>query len=297
MTSAVKPFALTPQSLREHPLPDVSGGDKEDRGHILVIAGCREVPGATILAALAALRAGAGKLTIATAASVAVGTAIAVPESRTIALAESADGAIAELSRDGIDKLACLNGKVDAVLVGPGMQQEDACCAIARRIAEIFPNTPLVLDAYAMSAVRDERFEASPIVTPHAGEMAHLTGIAKAAILSDPVTAARDAARRWHAIVVLKGAHTVIAAPDGKCWLHAADNTGLATSGSGDVLAGILGGLAARQLPLSSAALWGVLLHAQAGARLSRQRPLGYLARDISAEIPDVLRDLEAIHA
>ena len=293
----MKPLELAPHTLREHPLPDVSGGDKEDRGHILVIAGCREVPGATMLAAVAALRAGAGKLTIATAASVAVGTAIAVPESRTIALAESPDGAIAPFTGSDADKLACLNGKVDAVLVGPGMQDENACCAIARRVAEIFPRTPLILDAYAMSAVKDGSLDATPVVTPHAGEMAHLTGMSKAAVLEDPASAAREAAQRWNAIVVLKGAHTVIAAPDGKCWLHAADNTGLATSGSGDVLAGILGGLAARQLPPISAALWGVLLHAQAGARLSLQRPLGYLARDISAEIPDVLRDLEAFHA
>lgn len=291
------PQHLTPQSLKEHPLPDVAGGDKEDRGHILVLAGCREVPGASLLSAIAALRAGAGKLTIATAASVAVGTALAVPESRTIALNESTDGAITALNSKGVEKLSCLNGKVDAILVGPGMQNESACCAIAHRVAKIFPTTPMILDAYAMSAVRERSVGRTPIVTPHAGEMAHLTGATKENIQADPIGAALDAARRWDAIVILKGAQTVVATPEGECWLHTADNTGLATSGSGDVLAGILGGLAARQLPLLSAALWGVLLHAQAGARLSLQRPLGYLARDISAEIPDVLRDLEAIHA
>lgn len=291
----MKPFELTPHALHEHPLPEISAGDKEDRGHILVIAGCRETPGATLLSATASLRAGAGKLTIATAACVATETAIAVPESRTIALRADEDGAIAPLDQLGIDKLGALTGKVDAVLIGPGMQNEAACCMLVRSIAEIVPGTPLILDAYAISAVREHRLGSTPLITPHAGEMAHLTGDSKETILADPVRAALEAAKQWGAIIVLKGAKTVIATPDAECWLHAADNTGLATSGSGDVLAGIIGGLAARQLPLLAAAQWGVLLHARAGARLSaRQAPLGYLARDISAEIPDVLRELES---
>lgn len=290
----MKPFELTAQALHAHPLPEIADADKEDRGHILVIAGCRETPGATLLSATASLRAGAGKLTIATAACVATETAIAVPESRTIALRADEDGAIAPLNQLGIDKLAALNGKVDAVLIGPGMQNEAACCVLVRHIAAILPGTPLILDAYAISAVREQRLGSTPVITPHAGEMAHLTGESKEAILADPVRAALDAAKQWDALVVLKGAKTILATPDGECWLHAADNTGLATSGSGDVLAGIIGGLAARQLPLLGAAQWGVLLHARAGARLSaRQAPLGYLARDISAEIPDVLRELD----
>lgn len=290
------PFALTPQTLHAHPLPEIAGGDKEDRGHILIVAGSRETPGASLLAATAALRAGAGKLTIATAACVASETAIAVPESRTIALSADEDGAIAPLDPYGEDKLAALRGKVDAVLLGPGMQNEAACCMLVRRIAELLPGTPLILDAYAISAVREQHLGSTPLITPHAGEMAHLTGESKAAILADPVRAALAAAKQWEAIIVLKGANTVIATPGADCWLHAADNSGLATSGSGDVLAGIIGGLAARQLPLLSAALWGVMLHARAGARLSaRQAPLGYLARDISAEIPDVLRELDRL--
>lgn len=290
----MKPLELTPQALQEHPLPEIAGGDKEDRGHILIIAGSRETPGASLLAATASLRAGAGKLTIATAACVATETAIAVPESRTIALTADKEGAIAALARHDMDKLAAMQGKVDAVLVGPGMQNEDACCLTVERVAQILPGTPLILDAYAISAVRSRRLGSTPVITPHAGEMAHLTGKSKQVVRAEPVAVALEAAAQWNAIVVLKGAETVIATPAGECWLHAADNTGLATSGSGDVLAGIIGGLAARQLSLLSAAQWGVMLHARAGARLSaRQAPLGYLARDISAEIPDVLRELD----
>jgi len=291
----MKPTELTSHLLGEHPLPDIAaGGDKEDRGHVLVVAGCREIPGAAVLAATAALRAGAGKLTIATAASVAAGIAFAVPESRTIALAESPDGAIARLDDGAITTLSALRGKVDAILVGPGMQDEAACCAIARGLADICPATPLILDAYAMSAVRQARPADTPLLTPHAGEMSHLTGQSKEEIQADPVQAALQGAREWNAIVILKGAQTVVASPDGKCWLHTVDNSGLATSGSGDVLAGILGGLTARGLPLLSAALWGVVLHARAGARLSSKHGrLGYLARDISAEITGALSDLD----
>src|SRR5690606_40195903 len=168
----MKPFELTAQALHAHPLPEIADADKEDRGHILVIAGCRETPGATLLSATASLRAGAGKLTIATAACVATETAIAVPESRTIALRADEDGAIAPLNQLGIDKLAALNGKVDAVLIGPGMQNEAACCVLVRHIAAILPGTPLILDAYAISAVREQRLGSTPVITPHAGEMA-----------------------------------------------------------------------------------------------------------------------------
>ena len=232
-------------------------------------------------------------MTIATAASVAVATALTVPESRTIALKENPDGAVAPLDQEAIDILSMLRGKVDAVLIGPGMQDEAACCAIAHSLAKIFPAIPLVLDAYAMSAVQHGSLGGTPLLTPHAGEMAHLTGMSKEAIQADPISAAIQAAVQWQAIVMLKGAQTVVATPAGQCWLHTVDNCGLATSGSGDVLAGILGGLAARGLPLPSAALWGVVLHARAGARLNAQHgPLGYLARDISAEIPGVLGDL-----
>lgn len=289
----MKPLKLTPELLDEHPLPDVAGADKEDRGHILVIAGCREMPGAAVLAATAALRAGAGKLTIATAASIASGIAFTVPESRTVALKENADGAITKLDAASIETLSGMRRKIDAVLLGPGMQDEPSCCAVAADISKVFPDTPIILDALAMSAVTAGSFGTAPLLTPHAGEMAHLTGMDKDSILADPVAAALQWARRWGAIVALKGATTVVATPDGQCWMHAADNAGLATSGSGDVLAGIMGGLAARQMPLPSAALWGVMLHARAGERLNlRHGSLGYLARDISAQIPDVLCDL-----
>ncbi|MGZ5162704.1 MAG: ADP-dependent NAD(P)H-hydrate dehydratase [Burkholderiales bacterium] len=108
-----------------------------------------------------------------------------------------------------------------------------------------------------------------------------------------PQAAALNAARAWNAVVALKGAITYIAAPDGRLWRHEGGNVGLATSGSGDVLSGIIAGLVARGTPLEEASMWGVALHARAGARLAeRLGPLGYLAREIPDEVPSLMAAL-----
>lgn len=277
------------------PMPDANG-DKEGRGHVLVLGGSREMPGAVILAATAALRAGAGKLTIATGDSVAQLVALALPEARVIGLAETATGGF---TGDAVAKLDPLSDKVTATLIGPGMQDEPATAALVHallpRLAE--SDTRVVLDACAMGAIlyppegdAPFRFMQPVVVTPHAGEMAHLSGMDKDTIVEAPDQHALDAAARWNAVVALKGARTVVAAPDGAIWQHADGDVGLATSGSGDTLAGIIAGLAARGATLDQATCWGVALHAQAGARLARQfGQLGYLAREIPAEIPALL--------
>jgi NAD(P)H-hydrate repair Nnr-like enzyme with NAD(P)H-hydrate dehydratase domain len=139
------------------------------------------------------------------------------------------------------------------------------------------------------------RFASPVLLTPHAGELASLTGADKDDIRAQPDAAARLAAQRWHATVALKGALTVIANANNEEWRHQGGNTGLARSGSGDVLAGIIAGLAARGAPLEQAAAWGVALHAMAGEQLSlKHGPQGYLAREISTEVPALLRAMAA---
>ena len=290
--------------LAAWPLPQPgTGGDKEMRGHILIIGGSREMPGAIILAATAALRAGAGKLTIATGASVAQLVALAMPEARVIGLTEhDTDG----FSLDAVASLDPLADRVNAVLVGPGMRDE---ASTARLLHALMPrlveaNVGLVLDACAMDVLlhppehwpegKPMRFDRPVIMTPHCGEMAHLTGIDKDCIVGLPDAPALAAARDWNAVIALKGARTVIAAPDGTLWQHeGAGNSGLASSGSGDVLAGIIGGLLARGATETQAACWGVALHARAGDRLAqRLGPLGYLAREIAAEVPALLEQI-----
>lgn len=290
--------------LQRWPLPQPgAGGDKELRGHVLVLGGSREMPGAVILAATAALRAGAGKLTIATGASVAQLVALAMPEARVIGLEEhDTDG----FRLDALDSLDPLADRVGAVLVGPGMR--DPACT-ARLVHALLPHlhaadVDLVLDACAMDVLLHPpadrphdgpmRFERPVVMTPHCGEMAHLTGIDKDALVEAPDAPALAAARDWNAVIALKGARTVIAAPDGAMWQHeGAGNIGLAISGSGDVLAGIIAGLLARGAEPAQAACWGVALHARAGDRLAaRLGTLGYLARELSTEIPALLEQL-----
>ena len=277
-------------------------GDKEIRGHVLVLGGSSEMPGAVILAATAALRAGAGKLTIATGKSVAQLVALAMPEARVIALQEHESAGI---TLDAVGCLDPLADRVDAVLIGPGMRDEPATAALVHALLPRFEaaGATVVLDACAMGALlhapdgwpqdRPWRFERPPILTPHAGEMAHLTGATKEDICAGPDPYGLDAAQAWNAVVVLKGARTVIATPDGTLYQHEGGNVGLAISGSGDVLAGIIAGLAARGAALDQAACWGVALHARSGERLARRMgTLGYLAREISQEIPALLEHI-----
>ncbi|MFP5393380.1 MAG: NAD(P)H-hydrate dehydratase [Gammaproteobacteria bacterium] len=296
---------LDDAALRAWPLPlPASEGDKEVRGHVLILGGSREMPGAIILAATAAMRAGAGKLTIATGASVAQLVALAIPEARVIGLRETAEGGF---QKEAIDKLDPLADKVNAILIGPGMQDEVATAALVRGLLPRLAGTAVVLDAGAMAVVRQPdradsaapsepfRFAETVVLTPHAGEMAHLTGIAKEDITADPDRHARAAASGWNAVLALKGARTVISTPDGTLWEHRGGNVGLAISGSGDTLAGIVAGLCARGAPLDQALCWGVALHARAGERLAeRMGLLGYLARELPGEIPSLMEFLAA---
>jgi len=287
-----EPVVVDDALLRAWPLPQPDAdGDKEERGRTLVIAGSRELVGAAALAGVASLRAGAGRLTIATVHSVASMLALAVPEARVIGLPETRAGG---LDAHGVDALRDVLEKTNAVLIGPGLQDEDAACAFVEALAPHVGRAALVLDALAMNALdRGVRFARAPLITPHAGEMAHLTGASKDEVERAPALAARAAAARWNAIVALKGARTHVATADGRSWRHDAGLAGLATSGSGYVLAGLAAGLAARGAPLEQACVWGVALHARAGATLAAELgPLGFLARELAACVPRSMREL-----
>jgi ADP-dependent NAD(P)H-hydrate dehydratase len=289
--SATTAAKLNATYLAQCPLPEAGyEADKESRGHVLVIGGNHQMPGAALLAATAALRAGAGKLTVATAERIAPGLALVLPEARVIGLLETPRGGL--VWNDG---LATLADKVAAVVVGPGFLDEESSAEFVAALLPVFSQSVVVLDAMAMVGGLQRPAEPrQPIVlTPHAGEMAHLTGWSKEDIAADPLACARHGAKAWDATLVLKGADTVIALPDGRAWVHHGGTPGLATSGSGDTLAGLLGGLAARGASALDASLWAVVLHAQAGERLTqRHGALGFLAREIAGEVPAVLHAL-----
>ena len=300
-TAAINSALLVARPL---PMPDTDG-DKEQRGRVLIVAGSPEIPGAAILAADAALRAGAGKLTVAISASIAPVVALAVPEARVIPLSQTASGALQTEAASLLDDMV---GKLDAVLIGPGMQNDAGTLALVQGALARFSAAHVILDACAMDVVRTPlkvgvdtdaaaapyRFAQPVLMTPHAGEMAHLTGEHKETICADPAAAALRAASGWNAVVALKGANTWLADPDGDTWHHAGANSGLAISGSGDTLAGIIAGLAARGAPLQQAAAWGIALHARAGDALAQRiGPLGFFARELAAEVPQLMHRLQ----
>ncbi|WP_435013135.1 NAD(P)H-hydrate dehydratase [Xanthomonas arboricola] len=275
---------LTAAALRAMPLP-APGGDKEQRGRVLIVGGSMRVPGAVLLAGEAALRTGAGKLQIATAASVAPGMALAVPEALVLGLAQNGQGEIVRGHRalDGA-MAAC-----DAAVIGPGMASSATTTAMVRRAAEQAVCT-LVLDAGALSRGLRAPIGRPFVLTPHAGEMATLAGDDKAAVEAAPGAYAVKFAQKLRSVVIVKGADSFIAGPDGGVWMHRGGASGLGTSGSGDVLAGLIAGFAARGCDALTAALWGVFVHAAAGRQLARRiGPVGFLARELGLEVPGIL--------
>ncbi|WP_431856046.1 NAD(P)H-hydrate dehydratase [Azospirillum sp.] len=288
---------ITPHLLRTLPLPQPGAdGDKEDRGRVLVIGGSTEVPGGALLAGTAALRAGAGKLQIATVRSVAPHLGLAVPEARVFGLPETPAGGIDPAAAEQLIETAVL---CDAVLLGPGMLDREAAAALTVALVKGLGSDPvLVIDAGSLPCLGDvkdalRRRAGRTILTPHAGEMASLCGVGREAVEVDQPGTARRVAADFQAVVALKGPCTCIVAPDGRSWIYEDGNVGLATSGSGDTLAGVVAGLAARGVEPARAAIWGVHLHGEAGNRLARSRgPLGFLARELLAEIPALMAEL-----
>jgi ADP-dependent NAD(P)H-hydrate dehydratase len=284
---------VTPQVLRAWPLPEPTGG-KEARGSILVIGGSSETLGAVILAAEAALRAGAGKLQVATAQSVAPFAATALPEALVRRLPETGRGAI---RGDAADEVRDLAEAASAVLIGPGMIDTEQTQAFG---AALLPHVtgPLVLDALGLACVT-----ADPRCLVHLGGRAVLTPNPKELALSlhrdpddlgDPVEATRELAERAGATIGLGGATSWVTAPDGRVWRDESGGAGLGVSGSGDVRAGLVAGLLARGAGIEQSAVWAAYLHGRAGERLAASvGRLGFLARELPLEIPQVVAEIE----
>ncbi|MCC4635690.1 NAD(P)H-hydrate dehydratase [Xanthomonas dyei] len=282
--AAARVRTLTAAALRAMPLP-LPGGDKEQRGRVLIVGGSMRVPGAALLAGEAALRAGAGKLQIATAESVAPGMALAVPEALVLGLGQNSQGEIVR----GHRTLDAAMASCDAAVIGPGMASTNTTAALVKHaIAQAV--CTLVLDAGALSPRLRAPMGRPLVLTPHAGEMATLAGDDKTAVEAAPGDYALAFAKKTRSVVIVKGADSVIAGPDGALWVHRGGVPGLGTSGSGDTLAGLIAGFAARGSDALTAALWGVFVHAAAGKQLARRiGTVGFLARELGLEVPGIL--------
>jgi ADP-dependent NAD(P)H-hydrate dehydratase len=294
---------VTPTLLRDWRLPG-GGSGKDDRGTVLVVGGARTTPGAALLSGVAALRSGAGRLTMAVAESVAVQLAVALPEAGVLGLPETPSGSVAGTAASALtDKMA----SADAVLVGPGMDDKDEAVDLLRgMLAMPADGSPpaIILDAYALGCLPGLEGELEPwadrlILTPNVTE----AGILLGRDVDDLHPDVQELADKYHAVVSCQG---VIAAPrsagkaeasgagDGESrWEITTGHSGLGTSGSGDVLSGIIAGLRARGTTDAQAACWGTHLHAAAGDRLaSRLGGLGYLARELTEELPPLMMEL-----
>lgn len=286
-----EPTALTLGELGRHPLPGAQG-DKYSHGRLLVVAGTRDIAGAAMITATAAMRAGSGKVTIATVDSAAPLLRMHVPEAMILGFAEARDGGFAASTPE---RIAALTSDYEAVVAGPGMRPSPVVTSLAAQLCSA--GKPLALDAallrgLAPAAGAARAADIPPILLPNAGEMTDLLACSEEEVLADALGHARQAAARYDAIVLAKGMESHVAAPDGSAWRYSGGAPGLGVAGSGDTLAGIIGGLLARGASPLTALLWAVWLHGEAGARLAAKTgPIGFLAREISAEIPAILAE------
>jgi hydroxyethylthiazole kinase-like uncharacterized protein yjeF len=294
---AEPPTVLTPGLLRGWPVRTPDEGGKHARGSVLVVGGSSRTPGAVLLAGVAALRAGAGRLTLAVPRSTAVTLAVQVPECGSAPLPETGDGAIDPAAAN---VLAEELSRSRAVLLGPGLADPDATSELlARVLPAVADDAVVVLDAMALGCLGARPELAEPVrgrsvLTPNGAEAARLLGDdgGSGGAAEDELDVAARIAHRFGAVVAHGGA---VAACDGRRWLDQTGQVGLGTSGSGDVLAGLVAGVAARGGDPAQAACWGTHLHGAAGDRLAaRIGRLGFLARELLDEAPRVLAELSA---
>ncbi len=256
-------------------------------GKVLVVAGSKGLTGAAFLTASAALRSGAGLVTLGIAESLHDIMEAKLTEVMTCPLSEVASGTLGQGSISEIKERA---KQSDVVAIGPGLgRHEDTMTAVRHMIQKI--ERPLVLDADALYALIDHtdilaEANAVPILTPHAGEMARLVGLTSEEVNQDRVYIARQTAMEWSSIVILKGARTVVAFPDGEVYININGNAGMATGGTGDVLTGVIATLIGQGLSSHEAALAGVYIHGLAGDIVARNGMIGMTASDMIRALP-----------
>lgn len=263
-------------------------------GHLLILAGSTGKAGAGLLCGMGALRSGAGLVTMAAPQALNVIFQTVLPEAMTVALPFSRHF-FSDADQEQV--LASARGKT-ALAIGPGLGMAEETGRLLEKIVGETP-LPLVIDADGLNllAARLDILADSPaprLLTPHPGEMARLTGRSSAEIQKDRAGAAMEFAVRHGVYLVLKGAATLIAAPDGRLAVNPTGNPGMAAGGMGDVLTGLLAGLLAQGVEPWQAACLAVYSHGRAADRLAAGgRPFGFLAGEVAAEIPRALGEIQ----
>ena len=291
--AADDPTPIDAELLDSWPLPE-QGGDKSDRGRVLVVGGARQTPGAVLLAAETALRVGAGKVQVATASDTAAAVAVALPEGFVQGLPVLHGG---ELAVAGADRVVELAQSADVVLLGSGMGDPECADLFLTQVVPRL-DTLVVLDALGTAFLTGNldgmrHLAGRVLLTPNLTETAAMLERSEQEVQDDQLGAARAIAEATGAAVLSGGEVSYVVSPQGESWSCSAGVPGLATAGSGDVKAGVVTGLLARGATPEQAAAWGAWAHARAGERLARESP-GFLARDVSREIPGELNRTEA---
>jgi ADP-dependent NAD(P)H-hydrate dehydratase / NAD(P)H-hydrate epimerase len=283
-----------PDEFTGMPLVRAADSHKGTFGHAVIVAGARGKSGAAVLAGYACLRAGAGLTTIATPDEIQPVLTGAYPEYMTEPLLATKTGGIAAANASSGRMTKLLEDKA-AVAIGPGIGTHVETRMVVQQLVRE-ATLPIVLDADGLNCFDGEAARLGQrktqflAVTPHPGEMARLLGVKNSDVQSDRLKAATEAAKKWRAHVILKGYHTILAAPDGRVFVNTTGGPSLAKGGTGDVLTGVLAALTAQ----FGTADWlrvlalGVFLHGMAGDMLSRQEdPSGILAHQVAETVPD----------
>jgi len=269
-------------------------GQKGQFGRIALVAGARGFVGAAILAARGAIRAGAGLVTVGLPASLAAVPAGSLPEAMTRALPETPEGTV---SARALDEILEWISASSVLAIGPGLTTHPEVASLVRGLLPRI-DRPLVADADALNVLAGEpdrlrEVRAPVVITPHPGEMARLLSCEIAEVQRDRVETARAAAQRCGVVVVLKGARTVVASPDGRALVVPVGNAAMATGGMGDVLTGAAAALLGAGMPAFDAAGCAVYLHGRAGD-LAAAAELGLLAHEVADAIPRALARVRA---
>ena len=295
--SAPIPTSLTRAAWVDRVMPRRSpDSHKGAFGRVFVVAGARGFTGAAVLAARGAIRAGAGLVTVGIPASMAAIPPAALPEAMTLPLPETPEGTLSERAGDAILEFAA---GVSAVAIGPGLTTSPEVVTLVRRLLPRLDH-PLVVDADGLNALAGEAERlhdaAGPVViTPHPGEMARLLGTTVEEVQRDRPASARGAARTLGVTVVLKGARTIVASPDGQARVIPTGNAAMAAGGMGDVLTGVTAALLGQRLAPFDAATCAAYLHGLAGDLAAASRgELGVLAREVADNIPRALARVRA---
>jgi hydroxyethylthiazole kinase-like uncharacterized protein yjeF len=267
---------------------------KGDYGKAFIVAGSIGMTGAAMLICGAALKSGAGLLKIAIPQSLDTIIETKLTEAITVPLPELKKGTV---GISDIDKILDMMTQADVIAIGPGSGKNRGLEEVIRNIIE-HATIPIVLDADALNALSKRKeilsqFKTPVVMTPHVGEMARLTGLDTAYINTNRIKVATEFAKRWHAMIVLKGARTVIADPSGEIYLNQTGNPGMATAGSGDVLTGIVTSFIAQGIEPMKAAIAAVYIHGMAGDRaVHHLGEYGLMAGDIVREVPFTIKEI-----